>query len=59
MPWGGPASFGHPGSGGSIAFADPDPEAGAGFGYVTNLWPFRVGEPRASNLAAAAVACLR
>ncbi|MFJ6484340.1 MULTISPECIES: serine hydrolase domain-containing protein [unclassified Streptomyces] len=29
-----PASFGHPGRGGSLAFADP--EAGIGFGYVTN-----------------------
>jgi CubicO group peptidase (beta-lactamase class C family) len=56
VPWVGPASFGHPSSGGSVAFGDPD--AGVGFGYVTNLWSFRVGEPRASNLAAAVVACL-
>jgi CubicO group peptidase (beta-lactamase class C family) len=56
MPLVGPASFGHPGSGGSGAFGDPD--AGVGFGYVTNLWSFRVGEPRASNLVAAVVACL-
>lgn len=56
MPLAGPASFGHPGSGGSVAFGDPN--AGVGFGYVTNLWSFRVGEPRASNLAAAVVACL-
>ncbi len=56
MPLAGPGSFGHPGSGGSGAFGDPD--AGVGFGYVTNLWSFRVGEPRASNLAAAVVACL-
>jgi len=56
MPLTGPGSFGHPGSGGSIAFGDPD--AGVGFGYVTNLWSFRVGEPRASNLAAAVVGCL-
>jgi hypothetical protein len=47
MPWAGPGSFGHPGSGGSV-----------GFGYVTNLWSFRIGEPRASSLAAAVVACL-
>jgi CubicO group peptidase (beta-lactamase class C family) len=57
MPWIGPGSFGHPGSGGSVAFGDPD--TGAGFGYVTNLWSFRIGEPRASNLAAAISACLR
>jgi CubicO group peptidase (beta-lactamase class C family) len=56
MPWTGPAAFGHPGSGGSVGFADPD--AGVGFGYVTNLWSFRVGEPRAANLAASVVACL-
>jgi hypothetical protein len=52
----GPGSFGHPGSGGSIGFADPD--AGVGFGYVPNLWSFRPGEPRASDLAAAVAACL-
>ena len=57
MPWTGPGSFGHPGSGGSVAFADPD--AAVGFGYVTNLWSFRIGEPRASNLAAAVASCLR
>ncbi|RKT54253.1 serine hydrolase domain-containing protein [Saccharothrix australiensis] len=56
MPLLGPGSFGHPGSGGSIGFADPD--AGVGFGYVTNHWSFRVGEPRASNLAEAVGACL-
>jgi CubicO group peptidase (beta-lactamase class C family) len=56
MPWVGPGSFGHPGSGGSVAFGDLD--SGVGFGYVTNLWSFRVGEPRASDLAAAVVACL-
>jgi CubicO group peptidase (beta-lactamase class C family) len=56
QPMLGPNSFGHPGSGGSIGFADPD--AGVGFGYVMNLWSFRVGEPRASNLATAVKACL-
>lgn len=56
MPLVGPASFGHPGSGGSGGFGDPD--AGVGFGYVTNLWSFRVGEPRALNLIAAVVDCL-
>ncbi len=57
MPWVGPSSFGHPGSGGSVGFADPD--ARIGFGYVTNLWSYRIGEPRASSLAAAAAACVR
>jgi hypothetical protein len=53
---GGTRSFGHPGSGGSVAFGDPD--ARAGFGYVTNLWSFGTGEPRAQNLADAVVECL-
>ena len=56
MPWVGPGSFGHPGSGGSVAFGDLD--ASVGFGYVTNLWSFRIGEPRAQNLASAVAACL-
>lgn len=56
MPLTGPGSFGHPGAGGSIGFADPD--AGVGFGYVMNLWSYRIGEPRASSLAAAVVDCL-
>ena len=56
MPLTGPGSFGHPGSGGSIAFADPDAEVG--FGYVPNLWSWNIAEPRAKNLAAAVRACL-
>ncbi|OIJ63830.1 serine hydrolase domain-containing protein [Streptomyces mangrovisoli] len=47
-----PASFGHPGRGGALAFADP--EAGIAFGYVTN--GFRTGvtaDPRAQALVAA------
>ncbi|AXB48646.1 serine hydrolase [Amycolatopsis albispora] len=56
MPMAGPASFGHPGSGGSIAFADP--EAEVGFGYTTNLWNFRPDDPRAENLARAVRSCL-
>jgi CubicO group peptidase (beta-lactamase class C family) len=51
-----PASFGHPGSGGSVGFADPD--ARVGFGYATNLWNFRPDDPRATNLATAVRACL-
>ncbi|WP_406230302.1 serine hydrolase domain-containing protein [Nocardia sp. NBC_01009] len=56
LPMLGPGSFGHPGSGGSIGFADPD--AGVGFGYVTNLWNLRPDDPRASNLAQAVRSCL-
>ncbi|MBB5957220.1 CubicO group peptidase (beta-lactamase class C family) [Saccharothrix tamanrassetensis] len=56
MPMVGPGSFGHPGSGGSIGFADPD--AGVGFGYVTNLWNFRPDDPRAADLSAAVRSCL-
>jgi CubicO group peptidase (beta-lactamase class C family) len=56
MPLVGAGSFGHPGSGGSIGFGDPD--AGVGFGYVPNLWSWNIAEPRAKNLAAAVVACL-
>ncbi|WP_330228591.1 beta-lactamase family protein [Nocardia sp. NBC_00508] len=56
LPMLGPGSFGHPGSGGSIGFADPD--AGVGFGYVTNLWNFRPDDPRAASLAEAVRSCL-
>lgn len=52
----GPGSFGHPGSGGSVALGDPDAEVG--FAYVTNLWNFRSDDPRASNLAEAVRSCL-
>lgn len=47
-----PASFGHPGRGGSLAFADP--EAGIGFGYVTNAHAQSVtADPRAQALVRA------
>lgn len=47
-----PASFGHPGRGGSLAFADP--EAGIGFGYVTNSHAKSVtADPRAQALVRA------
>jgi hypothetical protein len=56
MPMVGPGSFGHPGSGGSIGFADPHAEVG--FGYVTNLWNFRPDDLRAPRLAEAVRSCL-
>ncbi|MFD9409149.1 serine hydrolase domain-containing protein [Streptomyces sp. NPDC059989] len=47
-----PASFGHPGRGGSLAFADP--ETGIGFGYVTNAHAKSVtADPRAQALVRA------
>ncbi|MZE79579.1 serine hydrolase domain-containing protein [Streptomyces xinghaiensis] len=51
-------SFGHPGRGGSLAFADP--EAGVGFGYVTNgLQQNVTADPRAQALVRALRGCLR
>ena len=45
----GEGSFGHPGAGGSVGFADP--EAGVGFGYVMNrMGPQILIDPRASAL---------
>ncbi|MEU2394884.1 serine hydrolase domain-containing protein [Streptomyces sp. NPDC007369] len=52
-----PASFGHPGRGGSLGFADP--EAGVGFGYVTNgLAKSVTADPRAQALIRALRASL-
>jgi CubicO group peptidase (beta-lactamase class C family) len=56
LPLTGPSAFGHPGAGGSLAFADP--AAGIGFGYVMNLVA-RGSDPRAARLAAAVGACAR
>jgi CubicO group peptidase (beta-lactamase class C family) len=48
----GPGSFGHPGRGGSLAFADP--ESGIAFGYVTNGMRKGVtADPRAQALVRA------
>ncbi|MCQ4080561.1 beta-lactamase family protein [Streptomyces sp. RB6PN25] len=52
-----PASFGHPGRGGSLGFADP--EAGIAFGYVTNgLQQSVTADPRAQALVRAVRSCL-
>ncbi|MGW7002002.1 serine hydrolase domain-containing protein [Streptomyces sp. NPDC054933] len=53
-----PGSFGHPGRGGSLGFADP--ESGIGFGYVTNgLQKSVTADPRAQALVRAVRGCLR
>ncbi len=52
-----PGSFGHPGRGGSLGFADP--ESGIAFGYVTNGFRRTVtADPRAQALVAAVRAAL-
>jgi CubicO group peptidase (beta-lactamase class C family) len=56
-PGGGPRSFGHPGAGGSLAFADPD--AQLGFAYVMNAMQFNLeGDPRSVGLVRSAYQCL-
>ncbi|MGZ8764074.1 MAG: serine hydrolase domain-containing protein [Acidimicrobiia bacterium] len=47
-----PSAFGHSGAGGSLGFADPEPDLG--FGYVMNRLVFGTIDPRAGRLAAAA-----
>jgi CubicO group peptidase (beta-lactamase class C family) len=56
MPMLGPASFGHPGSGGSLGAADP--KARVGFGYVSNLWAATLIDPRAIELTSVVAKCL-
>jgi len=54
----GPRAFGHPGAGGSLAFADP--ESGVAFAYVMNRMSFDAGgDPRGAGLVRALYECLR
>ncbi|MEH6635147.1 MAG: serine hydrolase domain-containing protein [Halioglobus sp.] len=56
-PGAGPNSFGHPGAGGALAFADPDAELG--FAYVMNAMQLTMEvDPRSMGLVEAAYACL-
>ncbi len=56
-PLGGPASFGHPGRGGSLGFGDP--ESGVAFGYVVSHIRQDLNDTRAATLVDAVRACLR
>ena len=58
MPFGSPTSFGSPGAGGAMGFADP--EAGIGYAYVTNKMGTRLsGDPRDVALRDALYSALR
>ena len=53
----GAQAFGHPGSGGSLAFADPGNELG--FAYVMNqMGPYGLVDPRPQALVTAVYECL-
>jgi CubicO group peptidase (beta-lactamase class C family) len=57
-PFGGPRSFGAPGSGGSLGFADPD--AGVGYAYVTSqMGTTLTGDPRDVALREALYSVIR
>jgi hypothetical protein len=56
-PFGSPRSFGSPGTGGALGFADPD--AGLGYGYVTSqMGTIFNGDPREVALRDALYAAL-
>jgi CubicO group peptidase (beta-lactamase class C family) len=56
-PFGSPSSFGSPGSGGALGFADPN--AGVGYAYVTSqMGTTLTGDPRDVALRAALYAAL-
>jgi CubicO group peptidase (beta-lactamase class C family) len=55
-PLGGPTSFGHPGRGGSLGFADPD--SGIAFGYVVSHIRQDMNDTRAATLVNAVRGCL-
>lgn len=58
LPFGSASSYGSPGAGGAMGFADP--EAGIGYGYVTSLMGTTLtGDPRDVALREALYAALR
>jgi CubicO group peptidase (beta-lactamase class C family) len=57
LPFGSARSFGSPGAGGALGFADP--EAGVGYAYVTNKMGTQLtGDPRDVALRDALSSCL-
>lgn len=56
IPYSGPGTFGHPGAGGSVSFADPARQMS--FSYVMNrMSEALVGDQRSARLIAAAARC--
>lgn len=56
-PFAHPSSFGHPGSGGSFGFADPD--AQVGYAYITNQMGTHLEDPRETALRTAMYRSIR
>jgi CubicO group peptidase (beta-lactamase class C family) len=57
VPFAGRRSFGHPGAGGSLGYADPD--LGIGYGYVMNqMAGGLLGDLRTTRLTKAVVKCV-